>query len=127
MAKIRHIAIFTDDPGELAKFYVDVFGMRNTQPLASSAESGSWVFLTDGYMDVALIAPGEKRGMKKGLNHFGFTVDKEERIAVLDKLKKLGIEARKRPRDRPYVEDRVTDIHGNAIDISSTGLRPQTR
>ena len=126
MAKIRHIAIFTDDPDELAKFYVDVFGMQITQPLASSPESGSWVFLTDGYMDVALIAPGKREGLQNGLNHFGFTVDKEERVAILDKLKKHGIEARKRPPERPYVEDRVRDIHGNAIDISSTGLRSQT-
>ena len=127
MAKIRHIAIFTPDPAALAKFYVDVFGMQITQPLASSPESGSWVFLTDGYMDVALIAPSQQEGIKNGINHFGFTVEERERVAVLDKLQKLGIEAKKRPPDRPYVEDRVADIHGNPIDISSTGLRKQTR
>src|SRR5687767_13115367 len=122
MARIRHIAIFTPDPAALAKFYVDVFEMQITQPLASSPESGSWIFLTDGYMDVALIAPAQQDGVRNGLNHFGFTVDERERVTVLDKLKKLGIEAKKRPPDRPYVEDRVSDIHGNAIDISSTGL-----
>jgi catechol 2,3-dioxygenase-like lactoylglutathione lyase family enzyme len=74
MAKIRHLAIFTDDPDELSKFYVEVFGMTITQPLASSPESGSWVFLTDGYMDVALISPSERDGARKnGPNHFGFT------------------------------------------------------
>jgi catechol 2,3-dioxygenase-like lactoylglutathione lyase family enzyme len=123
MARIRHLAIFTDDPDELAKFYVDVFGMTITQPLASSPESGSWVFLTDGYMDVALISPSERKGAKNGPNHFGFTMDEKERVAVLEKLRKRGIEPRKSPPERPYVEDRVRDIHGNAIDLSSTGLR----
>jgi catechol 2,3-dioxygenase-like lactoylglutathione lyase family enzyme len=122
MAKIRHIAIYTDDPEELAKFYVDVFGMTITQPLATTPESGSWIFLSDGYMDVALINP-KREGVKNGINHFGFTLEDSERVAVLDKLKERGIEARKRPPERPYVEDRVNDIHGNPIDISSTGLR----
>ena len=126
MAKIRHIAIFTDDPDALAKFYVEVFGMKITQPLASSPESGSWVFLTDGYMDVALIAPSKNEG-KNGINHFGFTLDAEERSTVMTKLKQRGIEPKKRPPERPYVEDRVNDIHGNAIDISTTGLRPAAR
>jgi catechol 2,3-dioxygenase-like lactoylglutathione lyase family enzyme len=122
MAKIRHIAIYTHDPEELAKFYVDVFGMTVSQPLASSPESGRWIFLTDGYMDVALIAPG-RQGVKNGINHFGFTMDNSERSAVLQKLKARGIEPRKQPPERPYVEDRVRDIHENPIDISSTGLR----
>ena len=60
MAKIRHIAIFTDDPDELSKFYVDTFGLTITQPLRSSPESGSWVFLTDGYVHLALISPARR-------------------------------------------------------------------
>ena len=28
MAKIRHLAIRTEDPGKLAKFYIDVFGLE---------------------------------------------------------------------------------------------------
>ena len=28
MAKIRHIAIFSDDPANLAEFYADVFKMK---------------------------------------------------------------------------------------------------
>jgi len=123
MAKIRHIAIFTENPQELANFYVNTFGMTITQPLASSPESGSWVFLTDGYIDLALIWPGNKSEGANGINHFGFTMDSREYAAVLQKLKACGIEPRKRPADRPYLEDRVHDIHGNPIDLSTTGLR----
>ncbi len=53
MASIRHIAVFTKDPEELADFYVETFGMKITQPITSSPESGKWVFLTDGYIDLA--------------------------------------------------------------------------
>lgn len=127
MAKIRHIAIFTDDPDQLSKFYVETFGMTITQPLMSSPESGSWVFLTDGYMDVALISPSRRDGAANGINHFGFTVDEAERQDILLKLKAHGIEPRKPPADRPYVEDRVRDIHGNPIDVSTTGMRAPAR
>ena len=50
MAKIRHIAIFSDNPTKLAQFYVDVYGMKIT------GESMGDVWVTDGYMDVALIS-----------------------------------------------------------------------
>src|SRR6185295_1398697 len=120
MAKIRHIAIFTDDPDELSKFYVDTFGLTITQPLRSSPESGSWVFLTDGYVHLALISPAHRRGKPNGINHFGFTVSAAERQAILEKIRACGIEVRQCPPDNPYVEDRVHDIQGNPIDISST-------
>jgi catechol 2,3-dioxygenase-like lactoylglutathione lyase family enzyme len=124
MAKIRHIAIRTHDPQGLAEFYVNTFGMKITQPLMSipdHPESGRWVFLTDGYIDMALIAVPEnlKGGTKDGINHFGFTMDDGEYSAVLGKLGKLGIAPRKARAGRPYVEDRVHDIHGNPIDLSS--------
>ncbi len=123
MAKIRHIAIFTDDPDELSKFYVETFGMTITQPLTSSPDSGRWVFLTDGYMDVALIAPSDRGGAANGINHFGFTIDELERAGIFEKLKARGIQPRKPPPERPYVEDRVRDIYGNSIDVSTTGMR----
>jgi catechol 2,3-dioxygenase-like lactoylglutathione lyase family enzyme len=125
MAKIRHIAIWTDNPDELSKFYVDTFGLKITQPLRSSPESGSWVFLTDGYIHLALISPGKRQGKPNGINHFGFTVSVDERQAILAKLKEHDIAVRQCPPDNPYVEDRVHDIHGNPIDISTTDLRPQ--
>ena len=125
MAKIRHIAIFTDDPDELSKFYVETFGLTITQPLRSSPESGSWVFLTDGYVHLALISPAHRHGKPNGLNHFGFTISRAERQAILEEIRARGIEVRQCPPDNPYIEDRVHDIQGNPIDISSTDLRQQ--
>jgi catechol 2,3-dioxygenase-like lactoylglutathione lyase family enzyme len=127
MAKIRHIAFFTENPDELAKFYVDTFGMTITQPLMSTPESGSWVFLTDGYIDMALIAPSTMEGRGNGINHFGFTMDADEHKAVLEKLKKRGIAPRPVPPERPYAEEHVSDIHGNRIDLTVPGARTLAR
>jgi catechol 2,3-dioxygenase-like lactoylglutathione lyase family enzyme len=127
MAKIRHIAIFTEDARKLASFYVDVFGMKISQEAQGSPGSGTGfaVFITDGYIDMALIEPADPKS-RKGVNHFGFTVEPSERKEIFERLKKHGIEPRKPPPDRPYIEDAVFDVSGNKIDISTTGLRAPT-
>jgi hypothetical protein len=120
MAKIRHIAIFAEDSEKLAKFYESVYGMKIT------GRSKGDVWLTDGYMDVALI--GRKKPQHpKGINHFGFTLDESEKAEVYRKMKDLNLEPYD-PRasdpsvDRPFVEDAAHDPEGNRFDIS-TGMR----
>ena len=116
MAKIRHIAIVAKDPETLAEFYADVYGMQIT------GRSQGDVWVTDGYMDVALI---HENNIKKpvGINHFGFTIDASEKPAVYEKMKKRGL-APFNPRadnpdlDRPFVEDAAYDVEGNRFDIS---------
>lgn len=49
MAKIRHLAIYTDDPDRLAQFYVDVFGLTRTQDLPAVPGTGRAVWISDGY------------------------------------------------------------------------------
>ncbi|MSQ51784.1 MAG: VOC family protein [Betaproteobacteria bacterium] len=122
MFKIRHIAIFTEDAKRLAGFYADVFGMKQTKEVPHSPESGYAVFMTDGYVEMALIEPVNPAS-PKGINHFGFTYDAVDRDATLAKLKEYGIAPIKPPADRPYIEDAVKDIDGNKFDMSTTGLR----
>ena len=123
MAKIRHIAFYTDDPKALAEFYVEIFGMRITKVMdEESNESGTAVFVTDGYIDVALIRPND-RSSQNGINHYGFTMERSERESIVAKIEKRGIKARLPPSDRPYIEVAVWDIDGNKIDLSTTGLR----
>ena len=121
MAKIRHIAIYTDDPDKLADFYCDVFGMTITQKTVTP-RGGRSAWLTDGYMDVALISP-EDRAAPRGINHFGFTLDADERDEILQRLKNEGIEPYKPPADRPSIEDAVRDPDGNKFDMTTHGLR----
>jgi catechol 2,3-dioxygenase-like lactoylglutathione lyase family enzyme len=116
MAKIRHLAIISEDPEKLAEFYVDIYGMEIT------GRSNGDVWVTDGYMDVALI---HQQNVKKpkGLFHFGFTLDPAEKPAVYEKMKKRGLEpfnprADNPDLDRPFVEDAAFDIDGNRFDLS---------
>jgi lactoylglutathione lyase len=120
MAKIKHIAIFTDDPDKLADFYCRVFGMTITQKTVTP-RGGRSAWVTDGYVDVALISP-EDRAARRGINHFGFTLDEGERDDILQRLKDEGIEPYKPPVDRPYIEDAVLDPDGNKFDMTSRGL-----
>jgi len=125
MAKIRHVAIYTDDPVRLADFYCAVFGLERREE-THTAKGGHAVWLSDGYLDVALINP-EKRDSPRGINHFGFTIEADEREGVYERLKAQGIAPEPAPRDRPYIEDAVFDPDGNKFDISTTGLRPVVR
>jgi hypothetical protein len=59
------------------------------------------------------------------MNHFGFTLEAEEREGVYKRLKAKGVEPMEAPKDRPYIEDAVLDPDGNKFDISTTGLRPE--
>jgi hypothetical protein len=70
---------------------------------------------------VALIH--DARESRQGIHHFGFTLDPGEKPEVYEKLAKYGIEPRKRPAERPYAEDRLADIQGNKIDVTTSGLR----
>lgn len=121
MPQIRHIAIHTREPEKLAQFYIDVFGMTIHQSYPSAPGSERAVFLTDGHMEVALIH--DARDERQGLDHFGFTLEPAEKPTIYEKLADYGIEPRKRPAERPYAEDRLTDIQGNKIDVTTTGLR----
>ena len=66
MAKIRHIAFYTDDPEKEADFYVRAFELKRVR----TSPTGS-VFLSDGYINLALLkAKGD--GTKNGIHHFVF-------------------------------------------------------
>ena len=53
MAKIKHIAVSTQDPEATAKFYVDVFGLKQIGRVDSMGASGN--YLTDGDINVAIM------------------------------------------------------------------------
>ncbi len=50
MAKIKHIALTTKDPAEVAAFYKEAFGLQEIRRSKSGA-----VFLTDGYINLAIL------------------------------------------------------------------------
>lgn len=118
MAKIRHIAIFSDDPERLSEFYVDVFGME----VKGKSETGGAVWMTDGYMDIALLRRTTDLA-PEGLHHFGVTLEPGEKEGVYQRLAEKDAWLMKPPPGRPYVEDACKDADGNKFDISTSQIK----
>ena len=83
MARIRHIALVTDDPAKTAEFYKEHFGLTELyrRPTATG-DHGVW--LSDGYIYFAILKYGEPGAPKlgpgqssdlRGIHHIGFQVD----------------------------------------------------
>ena len=127
MAKIRHIALSTQDPDKTAKFYIDVFGLKQVGRVDSPGASG--YYLTDGDINLAILkfksdaVAGVERGKDwSGLHHFGFQVDD---IAATQKK----IEARGgkfffdlgHDQEKENFERKFKDPDGIIFDISKKG------
>ena len=87
MDKLRHVALFTDDPPATARFYQEVFDLQVAGPAGAEG-----VYLTDGYINLShpellsTYGQGPKDGL--GFDHFGFKVDDLD--ATIKKLEAAG-------------------------------------
>ena len=89
MARIRHIALTTDDPAKTAEFYKQHFGL--TELYRRPGDTGAkGVWLSDGYIYFAVLKYGELGVPKlgtgqtsdlRGIHHIGFYVDDEQATA----------------------------------------------
>jgi len=78
MARIKHIALTTQNPDKVAAFYKEAFGWKEIRRSPSGA-----VFLTDGAINVAVLNWKTERDADVGANgpnysgihHFGVEVD----------------------------------------------------
>ena len=93
MPQIKHIAIATQDADATAKFYKEVFGLREIAKLDSDNASG--YYLSDGNINLAILdfknegVTGPEYGTGfSGIHHIGFEVESLEEIA--EKLKSAG-------------------------------------
>ena len=119
MARIRHIAILTENVARLVNFYTTAFGLNIVHG------TGTATYLSDGHINLAIIPIEPERSvegaqLKPGLYHFGFEV--ENVAALCDVCKELnaasGIDKRPPNREAEY---RVHDPDGNPIDLSQHG------
>jgi catechol 2,3-dioxygenase-like lactoylglutathione lyase family enzyme len=134
MPKIKHIAISTQDVDKTAKFYIDVFGMKEVGKVDSPGARG--YYLTDGDLNLAILnfkqdaVAGVERGKSwSGIHHIGFEVDSLEEIT--EKLAAAGSEPRHDvnralgvghgPRQGGNVEVKYNGPDGVMIDVSETG------
>jgi len=93
MPQLRHVAITTHDVEKTAKFYIDVFGMKEMGKINDPGTTGC--FLSDGVMNLAILhfkndqAAGVERGAGfKGIHHIGFEV--EDMATIQEKLAAAG-------------------------------------
>ena len=134
MAKIKHIALSTQDPDKTARFYIDVFGMKEIAKLDSPNASG--YYLSDGDLNLAILkfkndaVAGVERGKEwSGIHHIGFQVesleDITERLAAAGSARRddvneaLGVGHG----DKRYanVEVKYSGPDNVMVDVSETG------
>jgi catechol 2,3-dioxygenase-like lactoylglutathione lyase family enzyme len=119
--KIRHLAITSRDTEKLAQFYKDAFQMEEVN--RSKGERGGIpaIYLTDGYLNLAVLPCTLQGEAPAGINHFGWKVDAMDEMR--ETLVNNGVEDPKmRPANRPYAEFRGCDPDGNMFDLSVHGF-----
>ena len=140
MPKIKHIALSTQDVDKTAKFYMDVFGMREIAKIDGPGARG--YYLSDGDLNLAILnfkndaVAGAERGKDwYGLHHIGFQVES------LDEIHGKLAAAGSRPRDDvnaalgvgrgqrqdSNVEVKYAGPDGIMIDVSETGWEGTAR
>ena len=134
MPKIKHIAISTQDVDKTAKFYIDVFGMKEIAKVNSPGARG--YYLSDGDLNLAILnfkndaVAGVERGAGwSGIHHIGFQVESLEEIA--EKLAAAGSKPRDDVnealgvghgrREHGNVEVKYSGPDGVMVDVSETG------
>jgi catechol 2,3-dioxygenase-like lactoylglutathione lyase family enzyme len=134
MAKIKHIAISTQDVDKTAKFYIDVFGLKEIGKIDSPGARG--YYLSDGDINLAILnfkkddVAGVERGKDwSGIHHFGFQVESLD--SITGKLDEAGSAPRddvnqalgvgQGHRAGGNVEVKYSGPDGVMIDVSETG------
>lgn len=112
MPAIRHVAIMCQDPPSMAEFYKATFDMHEV------ARQGRVVYLSDGYLNLALLQVRE--GVKPGIHHFGFQVEDMDEIRKRLELAEVPAPTTK-PGDGRYAEWGAKDPEGNGFDLGVAG------
>ncbi len=119
LAKIKHIAIVSDQYALQGKFYEAVFGMTT----ASNTRPERAVTVSDGY--VGLNINPRKAGRPAGLDHFGVEVEDVEEVYA--RLRKYpAVRVMKRPSTRPFAGITTHDPAGNIFDLSQRDMENRT-
>ncbi|QKW09751.1 VOC family protein [Streptomyces sp. NA04227] len=119
--RLRHLALTLRDPARAAAFYRDALRMEQFHQDPDGSR-----FLTDGYLNLALIQHRPDGDVPAGFNHFGFEVPDLGEVA--EEMKRYACPAPvRRGGDRPFAEYRAADPEGNWFDLSEHGFLPPER
>ena len=98
-AKIKHLAIISDNYPLLSRFYEALFGMKTSK----SPRPESAVAIGDGYVGMNIIP--QKLGRQAGLEHFGLEVEDVEKVSARLREKYPSVQLVK---DRPIARSPVS-------------------
>ena len=122
-AKIKHVALYTENHEMTAQFYKTIFGMKQItsgMPDETGKSNPKRGFLGDGVIELALLRrdPGDRTG----LDHFGFEV--EDSGAAVERLRENfpDVMIRDSLAIVPFAEKRAHDPLGVSFDISQKGV-----
>ena len=136
MARIKHIAISSQDPDKTAAFYKDVLGLEEVGKVRSANADG--YYLSDGNVNMAIlnfkndVVTGDVDSDYSGIHHIGFQVDdaaetdkklKEANAFPMDDVNEAlhgGMDAPRQGHGR-NVETKYGGPDGVMIDISQGG------
>src|SRR5215203_2056225 len=112
-ARIKHAAIYTQNPRSTIAFYEKILGMKQITTAVTEANRGH---ISDGLLGFAVLA--RRPGIPAGLDHFGFEVDDIDRAR--QRIKKHYPEAviTKGLEKVPFALFRSHDPAGAQFDIS---------
>jgi catechol 2,3-dioxygenase-like lactoylglutathione lyase family enzyme len=132
MARIRHVAIATEDPEGTAKFYKEGLGLVEVGKVESPLAEG--YYLSDGYINLAIlkykndeVATTEGAPRHAGIHHLGVVVDDlqdaSERIIAAGAKPHLEqqMAASKRDPSSLNVELKFSGPDGVTLDLSAGG------
>ena len=115
-ARLKHMAIISENYALLGKFYEALFGMRTSEGRRPEAS----VVVTDGYVGLNVIP--RRDGAQAGFDHFGIEVDDVEEVFARAQEQFPGCEWLKRPSYRPFAGISMHDPAGNVFDLSQPGM-----
>jgi catechol 2,3-dioxygenase-like lactoylglutathione lyase family enzyme len=131
MPRIKHIAMTTNDPARVASFYKEAFGMKEIRRSSRGA-----VFLTDGYINLAILNyktekdadVGAHGANFDGIHHIGFEVedldqasDRIEKANGVQLTQKDDLDMQMDMGGHRNFEMKWSGPDGVVIDISHTG------
>ena len=125
MARIKHIAIRTENVEKTAAFYKEVFGLKQV----GLGQNG--IYLSDGHLNIAILKfERGKNGepLRLGIDHMGFQVDNVD--ATVTRINGLGgkplthrteVHPTDPARPQSYYEIKCVGPDDQVIDVSNAG------
>ncbi|MSQ71184.1 MAG: VOC family protein, partial [Betaproteobacteria bacterium] len=124
MAKIRHIAIMTEDQEKLVAFYKNTFEMkevyRHMSGKGTLEEGKEAIYLSDGTINLAILPAC---GRPEGIHHFGMHVEDYPGTAERAMAGGAMQAPQSNPEDGRFAEGFILDPVGTRVDMSTKGWR----